>query len=209
MDGKAPPRLRRHVVRGVCPWPRPRASGGREKKAAATWRGKADNAVITLVRAPSDVPSEWPDGCQLGSLARASPTSLPPPSKPLPSRPVQPIPGLPTRLNPSRAVAAPRPVQCSTALPFCTRTSSPPALSCLCLPASCLPTSLDCQFHAQRLDQVPSTTRPATGNIERIFGPIIAVSKCLFCGEAIANCRGREAAQGQFNCRPPLLVDFS
>lgn len=79
----------------------------------------------------------------------------------------------------------------------------------LSLSASCLPTSLDCQFHAQRLDQVPSTTRPATGNIERIFGPIIAVSKCLFCGEAIANCRGREAAQGQFNCRPPLLVDFS
>lgn len=141
MDGKAPPRLRRHVVRGV------HGHGlapvdGREKKAAATWRGKADNAVITLVRAPSDVPSEWPDGCQLGSLARASPTSLPPPSKPLPSRPVQPIPGLPTRLNPSRAVAGPRPVQCSTALPFCTRTSSPPALSCLCLPLVFPPPSI-------------------------------------------------------------------
>lgn len=115
---------------------------GREKKAAATWRGKADSAVITLARAPSAVPLSGQMIASLAAWPEPAPLPSPLPRSPLPSRPVQPIPGLPTRLNPSRAVAGPRPVQCSTALPFCTRTSSPPPLSCLCLPLVFPPPSI-------------------------------------------------------------------
>lgn len=114
---------------------------GREKKAAATWRGKADSAVITLARAPSAVPLSGQMVASLAAWPEPAPLPSPLPRSPLPSRPVQPIPGLPTRLNPSRAVAGPRPVQCSTALPFCTRTSAPP-LSCLCLPLVFPPPSI-------------------------------------------------------------------
>lgn len=115
---------------------------GREKKAAATWRGKADCTVITLARAPSAVPLSGQMVASLAAWPEPAPLPSPLPRSPLPSRPVQPIPGLPTRLNPSRAVAGPRPVQCSTALPFCTRTSSPPPLSCLCLPLVFPPPSI-------------------------------------------------------------------
>lgn len=181
---------------------------GREKKGRGDMEGKGGQRSHHIGPCTISCASEWPDDCQLGSLARASPASLPPPSKPsaLSSSPTNSWPPHEAKSKPSGRRPPPSAVQHSLTFLHPNQLAAPFELS---LSASCLPTSLDCQFHARRLDQVPSTTRPATGKHRAIFGPIIAVSKCLFCGEAIANCRGREAAQGQFNCRPPLLADFS
>lgn len=99
--------------------------------------------------------SEWPDGCQLGSLARASPASLPPPSKPsaLSSSPTNSWPPREAKSKPSGRRPPPSAVQHSLTFLHPNQLAAPFELS---LSASCLPTSLDCQFHARRLDQVPS-----------------------------------------------------
>lgn len=155
-----------------------------EKKRPRRHGGKGGQRSHHIGPCTISCASEWPDDCQLGSLARASPASLPLPRSPLPSRPVQPIPGLPTRLNPSRAVAGPRPVQCSTALPFCTRTSSPPPLSCLCLPLVFPPPS---NANSTPDDSTKFLLPPGLqpGNIEPSSDPLSLYPSVSFVGKQL------------------------